>query len=80
MPEVNANYLVITLICINLVWYLIKLICIIKGYKVSFIYHIKDLTNFTEIIKSENTVGLKIIYVAIFVCLFTSIVAIFLVL
>ena len=80
MPEVNPNYLIITIIFINLIWYLIKYICRIKGYKVSFIYHIKDLTNFGEIIKNENIVGLKIVYVAIFVCLFTSIIAIFLVL
>lgn len=77
MLEVNSNYLILIVIFINLLWYLIKFICKRKGYQVSFMYHIRDLTNFGEIIKGENSLGIKMVYILIIVCLFTSIFAMF---
>jgi ABC-type spermidine/putrescine transport system permease subunit I len=52
-------------IIIIFLFFLLKIICVIKGYSFHFINHFEDLKNYGKIIENTKSRFLKIIFISI---------------
>ena len=65
--------LLLLVVLINLFWYSTKMICKKKGYQISLMLHHQwDLKNMIDIIKKEEIVAYKVIYLILYFSLILS--------
>ena len=72
----NFQTILVLGIFVNTLLYIIKYICKKSGYSVNYINHLRDLSNFIQIIKSEDSMIKKFIYSIIIIISFISVVLI----